>query len=88
MAVEGRNRHYLLHDIHRWHWMAMGEQLGLEDASELLEGLPATLLAPLDRVAQRLPEGFPGMLFDSVAGGIRQAVRRMANEPDRRRASG
>jgi serine/threonine-protein kinase HipA len=84
MAVEGRNRHYLLHDIHRWHWVAMGGQLGLADVEGILEDLPASALVALDRVAQRLPEGFPEPLFDSVARGTRQAVRRLANEPDRR----
>jgi serine/threonine-protein kinase HipA len=84
MAVEGRNRHYVLHDIHRWHWVAMGEQLGLPNVGELLESLPATVLAAIDRVAQRLPEDFPEPLFDAVARGIRQAARRLAGEPDRR----
>jgi serine/threonine-protein kinase HipA len=84
MAVEGRNRHYVLHDIHRWHWVAMGGQLGLPNVGELLESLPATVLAAIDRVAQRLPEDFPEPLFDAVARGIRQAARRLAGEPDRR----
>lgn len=84
MAVEGRNRHYVLHDIHRWHWVAMGGQLGLPDVGEMLESLPATVLAAIDRVAQRLPEDFPEPLFDGVARGVRQAARRLAGEPDRR----
>lgn len=29
MAVEGRNRHYRLYDIHRWHWVQMAARLGL-----------------------------------------------------------
>lgn len=83
MAVEGRNRHYVLHDIHRWHWVAMGEQLGFTDA-EWLERLPTAVVAALERVAQRLPGDFPGLLFESVAEGVRQAARRLAGEPDRR----
>ncbi|MGN2252326.1 type II toxin-antitoxin system HipA family toxin [Frateuria sp. GZRe12] len=83
MAVEGRNRHYVPHDIHRWHWVAMGEQLGFADV-EWLEGFPAAVVAALDRVAQRLPEDVPGSLFESVAEGVRQAARRLAGEPDRR----
>jgi hypothetical protein len=74
----------VLHDIHRWHWVAMGGQLGLPDVGEMLESLPATVLAAIDRVAQRLPGDFPEPLFDGVAKGIRQAARRLAGEPDRR----
>lgn len=85
MAVESRNRHYALHDIHRWHWASMGRQLGLPEVDELLEGLAGAVLVAIDRVAQRLPEGFPEPLFDSVVAGVRQAARRLASEPDRRK---
>lgn len=84
MAVESRNRHYVLHDIHRWHWVAMGKQLGGFTDLAWLESLPDEVLGALERVALRLPEGFPAPLFEVVAQGIRQAARRLASEPDQR----
>ena len=83
MAVEGKNRHYALHDIHRWHWVAMGERLGLA-AVPLLEELLEQVPVALERVAQDLPEGVPPPLVDAVVRGTRAALRRLATEPDRR----
>ncbi len=85
MAVEGRNRHYALHEIHRWHWVAMAESLGLADAAEpiiteLVEHTPTAF----DAVSKRLPEDFPVALFDSVRAGTIAAIKRLACEPDRR----
>ncbi len=85
MAVESRNRHYVLHDIHRWHWVTMAASLGLAEGVEpiiadLIERTPSAF----DAVAERLPEGFPIALFDSVKAGTTAAVKRLAREPDRR----
>jgi len=85
MAVAGSNRHYLLHDIHRWHWVAMAESLGLADSiasiiTDLIERTPVAL----DALASRLPQDFPAALFDSVRAGVTEAVKRLAREPDRR----
>jgi serine/threonine-protein kinase HipA len=85
MAVEGDNRHYLIHDIHRWHWLGMAERLGLgERAVAMIEELVEHTPLALDAVAKRLPEDFPAVVFDSVADGMRAAVKQLANEPDRR----
>jgi serine/threonine-protein kinase HipA len=85
MAVEGDNRHYLIHDIHRWHWLGMAESLGLgERAVAMIEELVEHTPRALDAVAKRLPEDFPAVVFDRVAGGMRAAVTQLANEPDRR----
>lgn len=83
MAVEGRNRHYALHEIHRWHWVAMAQRLGLEaDAGALIDELTAHMPAVLDAVGRRLPDAFPGVVFDAVAAGMTSAARRLASEPD------
>jgi len=85
MAVEGGNRHYLIHDIHRWHWVAMAESLGLgERAAGMIEDLIERTPRVLDALAKRLPEGFPAELFDSVANGMAAAAKRLAREPNRR----
>ncbi|CAM5400844.1 Serine/threonine-protein kinase toxin HipA [Rhodanobacter lindaniclasticus] len=85
MAVEGGNRHYLIHDIHRWHWVGMGESLGLGDrVAAMIEALIEQTPHALDKVSRRLPEDFPAELFDGVADGMMAAVKRLAGEPDRR----
>jgi serine/threonine-protein kinase HipA len=84
MALEGKNRHYVLHDIHRWHWVAMAERLGLHGAPDALIKLSGELPSAIERVANRLPAGFPEALFNEVAVGARNAAQRLATEPDRR----
>ena len=85
MAVEGRNRHYALHEIHRWHWVAMAESLGLVGGAEpLIAELVEHTPAAFDAVAGRLPESFPTALFDSVRAGTLTAIKRLAREPSRR----
>lgn len=87
MAVEGDNRHYRIHDIHRWHWVGMAHSLGLGDrATAMIEALIERTPHALDALAKRLPEDFPAALFDSVATGMTAAVNRLAREPDRRLA--
>lgn len=83
MAVESKNRHYVLRDIHRWHWVAMARSLGLADRvealiTELIERTPAAF----DAVANTLPENFPAPLFDSLRKGTEAAIKRFAREPD------
>ncbi len=85
MAVEGRNRHYTLHEVHRWHWVAMAKSLGLVGGAEpiiaeLIERTPAAF----DTVAEQLPEAFPMVLFDRVRIGTMAAMKRLGREPNRR----
>ena len=84
MAVYGQNRHYLLQDIHRWHWVAMAGSLGLPDAPALIAQVTDQTPGVLERVAGRLPANFPEAVFSAISEGMRKAARRLAAEPDRR----
>jgi len=84
MAVVDRNRHYDLHGIHRWHWVAMARKLGLPDAPALIEGIVQRTSAVLDATAARLPRAFPEYIFDAINKGMRQAAKRLGSEPDAR----
>ena len=85
MAVDGSNRHDLIRDIHRWHWVGMAESVGLgERATAMIEDLVERTPRALDALAKRLPEDFPAALFDSVANGMTAAAKQLAREPDRR----
>lgn len=85
MAVEGSNRHYRLHDIHRWHWTEMGRRLGLPEASALVKDLADRTPAVLDRVAEKLPDCFPQRLYDAVCKGMLAFRERFLGEPENRR---
>lgn len=83
MAVEGRNRHYRWTGIHRWHWIAMAMQLGLEQsAAPLIDALCIATPAVLDEMGRQLPSGFPQPLYESLRTGMLAAARRLAAEPD------
>jgi len=84
MAVVDRNRHYDLYGIHRWHWVAMGEKLGLPDVSMWIEDIIAQTPLALDRIATRLPQGFPEPVFKAIRDGMLGAARRLEAEPNRR----
>lgn len=85
MAVEGRNRHYSIHEIHRWHWKSMAERVGLEDdASQLISTLVEQAPQVFERVGDRLPAGFPMRLYDAVKEGVLRAAQRLAAESDQR----
>jgi serine/threonine-protein kinase HipA len=84
MAVEGRNRHYVLHDIHRWHWTAMATRLGVPDAAGLVEQMAAQVAPVLQKVGDALPDGFPEAIFAAVGNGMLRSAKRLAAEPDRR----
>ncbi len=88
MAVESRNRHCLLRDIHRWHWVAMAESLGPVDGAEpIIAGIIERTPAILDAMENRLPEHFPTALFASVKAGMTAAVKRLASESGKRSIS-
>ncbi len=85
MAVEGRNRHYRLREIHRWHWVEMATAMGLGNhITALLDELVETAPTVMEAVSQRLAADFPPYLFDTVTQGIQQAAAQLAKEPDRR----
>lgn len=84
MAVVDRNRHYDLYGIHRWHWVAMAQKLGLPDTTVLIEDVIRQTPIALQKVASRLPDAFPMAIFDAVNEGIGKAAKRLATEPDYR----
>jgi serine/threonine-protein kinase HipA len=84
MAVVDRNRHYDLHGIRRWHWVAMGRRLGLPDAPALIDAVIQQTPAVLEAAATQLPHGFPQYIFEAIGKGMRHAAKRLASEPDER----
>ena len=84
MAARGKNAHYLLHDIRRWHWVAMAESLGFQGAGGMIDELIHQVPQAIDSVSSRLPADFPPYVFDAISKGMSEAARRIASEPERR----
>lgn len=84
MAVRGKNAHYLLHDIHRWHWISMAQTMGLGGAGGMIDELIDQIPQAIDTVSARLPADFPAAVFDTISEGMLQAAKRLASEPDKR----
>lgn len=78
MAVTGKNRHYLVSEIHYRHWIAMAGQLGLEsEARELIRDMIADAERVLAAVGNRLPPAFPAQAYDTVQDGMLAAARKL-----------
>ena len=88
MALRCTNAHWRLRDILRRHWEAVGRRHGIvseagQGVAWLIQDVIDKTPAALDAVAARLPAGFPMKVADSILGGTRSAVRRLAAEKPR-----
>ena len=76
MALRSKNVHYHLHEISTRHWQGLARQSGVPDAFEHMVALVQQVPEALERVALRLPAGFPQRVFDPIrAGMLAQAGR-------------
>ncbi len=82
MAVDGKNRHYLIDSIRRRHWNATAKRnaLGLDFDPVITEVLD-TLPAVLNRVAAELPAGFPAQVSGPIFAGLLAQARRLRTMP-------
>lgn len=75
MAVLGKNRHYTLDGILPRHWRHTASMLRVPfDADAFVAQLQTQVPAALERVAKRLPQGFPEHVRDSVFDGFTAAL--------------
>ena len=79
MAVRGSTNHYLIEKIHRRHWLAQAQQVGLGAASaeRLIEEVVAGVDAVIDKVSQQLPAGFPPDVAETILSGLRNQAARL-----------
>jgi len=72
MAVAGKNRHYLMKDIKRRHFNAMARKCFYgADAESLIGELIEQTPVVIERVAAKLPAGFPARVSDRIFAGPR-----------------
>lgn len=79
MAVRGNTNHYLIDKIHRRHWLAQAQQVGLGAASaeRLIEEVVAGVEGAIDQVSQQLPAGFPPDVAETILSGVRNQAARL-----------
>ena len=83
MAVRSKNPHWVMRDIRRRHWLAMGERYGVvtpdgRGARFVVDDLVARTPDVVSVVRAKLPQGFPEGLADSILGGLQAAADRLA----------
>ncbi|HWK63255.1 MAG TPA: type II toxin-antitoxin system HipA family toxin [Eoetvoesiella sp.] len=83
MAVRSKNSHWIMRDIQRRHWLALGERYGVvttdgRGARFVVDGLVARTPDVVRMVRAKLPPGFPEGLADSILGGLQAAADRLA----------
>lgn len=85
MAVRGKNAHWRMREILRRHWQALGTRHGVvtEDGQPvefLMDEIVARTPDAIDTVRAELSADFPGLLADSILGGLMDAAQRLAGQ--------
>jgi serine/threonine-protein kinase HipA len=76
MAVRGRRAHYRLREIQPRHFEQLAGSLGDPKAWLSMQALVERVPAALERVATRLPGGFPVAVWDGIAEGLLEQQQR------------
>jgi serine/threonine-protein kinase HipA len=71
MALRGKNVHYELRKITVRHWRILAEQTGVPDAFARMTEMVDRADPALDSVGAALPAGFPEVVWDRIAAGVR-----------------
>ncbi len=71
MALLGKNRHYLMHNIERRHFNSTAKKVGFgENCEPLLQDLVARTPEVVAQVQAELPQGFSQQVADKILGGL------------------
>ena len=82
MAMLGKNKHYAMKDIQRRHFNATAAMhFQRPNAEDLIEQILEQTPLAIERVASRLPPGFPARICDAIFTGLRDAAERLAAMP-------
>ncbi|NYT64005.1 HipA domain-containing protein [Alcaligenaceae bacterium] len=79
MALRTKNAHYRMREIYRRHWLAVGERyIGVEPTTAILDELPGIAEGAITLVQEKIPEGFPTRIVDTIFDGIRGNLAHLA----------
>jgi serine/threonine-protein kinase HipA len=82
MALLGRNRHYVMHDILRRHFNSTAQKVGYGDSAEtIIEDLLVRTPAVIAEVQGSLPAGFSMRVAETILGGLEQAAKALGDMP-------
>ena len=83
MAVRSKNTHYRMTRILPRHWIALAQKSGVPDLLRSMVLLAKEVDTALDVAKETLPAGFPELLWDSIATGLRRQAESFlaAQEP-------
>ncbi|MBC7202950.1 MAG: type II toxin-antitoxin system HipA family toxin [Pusillimonas sp.] len=83
MAVRSKNTHWVMRDIVRRHWLAVGKEHGIvapdgRGAEVVLDDIVAQTPEVVRSVRAMLPEKFPEHVADSILNGLQVAADKLA----------
>lgn len=83
MAVRSKNTHWIMRDIVRRHWLAVGTEHGVvtpdgRGAEVLLDDMVAQTPKVVRTVRALLPGGFPEHVADTILSGLQAAADKLA----------
>lgn len=83
MAVRSKNAHWIMRDITRRHWLAVGAEHGVvapdgRGAEAVLDDMVTRTPEVVRTVRAQLPKGFPEHLADSILDGLQAAADKLA----------
>ena len=82
MALLGKNRHFHMHSIQRWHFNSTAKKVGYgESAEPLLHELVGRTPEAVAQVQAELPAGFSQQVADQVLDGLLSAARALEGMP-------
>lgn len=78
MALRGKNKHYLLTEIKRRHFIEAATHAGIgKETERLVEEIVERTPHVLDEVQKTLPKGFPTEIGDPIFSGVREQVAKL-----------
>jgi serine/threonine-protein kinase HipA len=82
MALVGKGKHYALNDIQRRHFNSTAARyFHRADAEDLITQVLERTPGAIDRVAARLPAGFPQAVAQAIFTGLRQSAAALQRMP-------
>ncbi len=82
MTLRSKSTHYNLQEIHTRHWQTLAQQSGAPDAFDNMVALVLLVPDALARMADKLPDGFPGKVWRPIrAGMLAQTQKFLDNMP-------
>ena len=82
MALLGKNRHYLMHNIQRRHFNTTAQKVAYGTSAEpVIEEILARTIAAVAEVRESLPAGFSQYVADRILDGVEQAAQALQQMP-------